>query len=436
MRIWVLGLLIWVVAPIGVTAKDLGIVSTADYLRLPVMAVDSAGIEQVPDSGHILVWFEGEGTVNSASYTNRWTNAGAGGSYVDSVRYANHTYYYFVDQVADIDNDEGNGIYTGVVILYTDGQPWPNDFTFTLADDELADYWAEVTRQGDSIDAYHGWVAQQSSVDNVEDSLFAIIDTLQNQDNWGSRIPDLWPAADSVAYQGSAAGLDSTTVARAVWNTPAANHSGDGTFGRYLDTTVSSVTMGSGAYATTLVAYDTSKAQTVSGVRLAVRNLAQTSLLALITTGSAGAATVNLDADDYLVSATAPGYHFGAFDTISVSGALTDSVLGYQFDPGSPESPSLCRVYGYLFTTEGEAEVGARITAYLPGGVSRYSGLIISPFPTTTTTNDNGFFYLDLIPSSSLTGTPLYEFTISRTDGTILRKRLSVPDSSNWQITW
>ena len=152
----VLTLALLSVVSTAVSAVDLGVVSTADRLRFEVYALDSAGIPATPDSGHVLVWFQGEATANSASYSNRWTNAGAGGAEIDSVRYASHTYYYFADSVADIDNNEGNGVYTGVVVLYTKLLPTPNRFTFTVAGGELSDYWAEVKRIGDSIDAFDG----------------------------------------------------------------------------------------------------------------------------------------------------------------------------------------------------------------------------------------------------------------------------------------
>jgi hypothetical protein len=155
------------VVSISASAVDLGVVSTADRVRFEVCALDSSGIPSPPDSGHVLVWYQGEATANAASYSDRWTNAGAGSAEIDSVRYAGHTYYYFVDSVADIDNDEGNGVYTGVVVLYTKLLPTPNRFTFTLADDELSDCWAEVKRIGDSIDAFDGWIAQQATVTGI-----------------------------------------------------------------------------------------------------------------------------------------------------------------------------------------------------------------------------------------------------------------------------
>ena len=97
----------------------------------------------------------------------------------------------------------------------------------------------------------------------------------------------------------------------------------------------------------------------------------------------------------------------------------------------------MCRVYGFLYNISGIPEPQALVTAQLPSGVVRFSSVIVSPFSVSTTTDSNGYFFFDLIPSDSLipAGTP-YEFTISRTDGTILRQRLTVPDTTQWRLTW
>ena len=192
-------------AAVTADAVDLGVVSTADYVRFEIEALDSAGIATAPDSGQVLVWFEGEAVADAASYTNRWTNAGAGSVYVDSTRYAGHTYYYFVDQVADIDNDEGQGLFTGVVVLFADGGlSTANRFAFTLAGDELADYWAEVHRVGDSIDAYDDWIAQQSEVVNLNGWNPATDLVVADTNRSGERLavmPDHWTDSDSTAIR-------------------------------------------------------------------------------------------------------------------------------------------------------------------------------------------------------------------------------------------
>ena len=66
-----------VITPV-VAAVDLGVVSAADRIRFEVCALDSSGIPSAPDSGHVFVWFQGETNTNAASYSNRWTSAGAG----------------------------------------------------------------------------------------------------------------------------------------------------------------------------------------------------------------------------------------------------------------------------------------------------------------------------------------------------------------------
>jgi len=237
--------------------------------------------------------------------------------------------------------------------------------------------------------------------------------------------------------QGSAAGLDSADIARAVWNTPSANHVLTGSFGQYLDAQVSGIGSGSGAYSVDLVAYDSSKGQTVENVMLAIRSVDQSNLVAVARTSSTGRAGVNLDNDSYLSIASAPGYLFSAFDTIVVSGAGMDTVFGNQFDPGDPGSPSLCRVFGFLYTLQGDSERDALVSAYLPKGVVRTNDAIVLPNAVTSASDSAGYFYLDLIPSDSLIGKDTrYEITINRTDGTVLRKRLKVPNASSWQLTW
>ncbi len=379
MRMVFVGVLLCTILTGVAPGVDLGAVSSADYVRFEIQALDSAGLPVAPDSGHVLVWFEGENTSDAVSYTCRWTNAGAGSVYIDSLRFASHTYYYFVDQVADIDNDEGAGLYTGTVVLYCDGGlPTPNCFAFTLGGDELSDYLVRL--------------------DNLDEPVSGIDD-------------NPWDNSDR---QLTSLDEDNTAVD--------------------LDQAIGIA--GSGAYSVTLLAFDTSNHVVVPGAALGIRNLDQTALLVSAVTDVSGHATANLDAGSYLVTATAPGFMFGAFDTLAISGAKTDTVPGTWFDPGTPSSPSLCRVYGYLFTTDGRAETDAKIIARLPGGVTLQNGNIISPTPVTATVNESGYFYLDLIPSPLLNGSPSYEFTINRSDGTILRKRVSVPNSANWQLSW
>ncbi len=100
-------------------------------------------------------------------------------------------------------------------------------------------------------------------------------------------------------------------------------------------------------------------------------------------------------------------------------------------------SPDLCRVYGFLYDISGNPDANATVTAWLPSGVCRADSTIISPFKIEAGSDELGYFYLDLIPSGNLVpDTTKYEITIARSDGTILRERIAVPDSESWLLTW
>jgi len=295
----------------------------------------------------------------------------------------------------------------------------------------------------------------------ISDSIWAHIDSAWSANTMGSKLRDSLTSKDAIAsavwnvafasgftagsmgdslnnstyVQGGAS--DSASIARWVWNTPQSNHIAASTFGKYLDSEVSGIGSGSGIYSYKVITYDSAVNQPVSGVSIAVRNLDQSALVAVASSDLNGLGAVNLDADSHTVVVRSPGYIFSPFDTIAVTGAGVDTVFGYQFDPGTPSSPNLCRVFGYLLNIDGSPETNGNITAHLPKGVTRISGSIVSPFTISTSTDSLGYWALDIVPNTLLTpSTSQYEFLITRKDGTILRKRVVVPDQTNWQLTW
>ncbi len=194
---------------------------------------------------------------------------------------------------------------------------------------------------------------------------------------------------------------------------------------------------GSGAYAFTVVTYDSANHQTLPGVSVAIRNLAQTALFAASRTDPQGEVSFNLNPAAYLAIADAVGYLFHPFDTITVATAGRDTLFAQRFNPGTPSSAALCRLYGHLFTLSGSPEPNAIVSASLPGGVARSGSLVISPFSVSTTTDSLGYFFLDLIPSDSLIPSGAkYEITINRSDGSILRQRLQIPSALSWRLDW
>ncbi|NOY88746.1 MAG: hypothetical protein GXO93_05050 [FCB group bacterium] len=285
---------------------------------------------------------------------------------------------------------------------------------------------------------YGIWVTSDSNIDIYAPQYLRLIaDSIKGRDS-NLYAEGFWhklaQRADSGAVGGSA---DSASIARWVWNTPQSNHTTSGTFGKYLDAEISGIGSGSGLYAYEVQIYDSTIGQVISGAEVVVRNISQTSLQGVGKSDGNGLSVFNLNTDSFLVMASAPGYIFDAFDTVIVTGSGKDTVFGYQFNPGTPAAPNLCRVYGYLYNVNGQPQEGAKVTASLPSGVVQYGNVIVSPFTVSSTTDSSGYFYLDLIPSDSLVPQgELYEISISRTDGTVLRQRLKIPVTSSWRLVW
>lgn len=374
--------------------------SSEDSVSFAFCALDSLGNPVAADSFFVTVVGPSGDSVFAEAIT-------AASGRLDSIVTAGYPLYVYKAAVADIDGIGSSGGYTVSIAARSSSLFLTTPFagSFQLVGWELDEF-------GDTV----GLAAEYAA--SALDSLGRCLDILDT----------LSPGTMTV---------DSAAVARAVWNSPQSNHTVNGTFGRYLDTEVSGMGAGSGAYATTLVAVDSSGGQPVGGVRIAVRNLDQSGLIAVGGTNASGQIQLNLDADSFVVVASAPGYIFAAYDTLVVEGESVDTVRGYRFDPGEPASPSLCRVYGFLYSVAGTPTSEATITAHLPKGVMRMGELIVSPFPVVAVTDSSGYFYLDVIPSDALVGDDTrYEIAISRPDGSILRKRLKIPSATSWQLTW
>lgn len=195
---------------------------------------------------------------------------------------------------------------------------------------------------------------------------------------------------------------------------------------------------GSGSDLLTIYAIDTSGSdQARSDVKISVKTLAGADY-AVGYSSSGGYTIFNVDAvDTFLVTGKSPGFVWPGDDTIVVVGSQTDSLFGYDIAVGTAASTNICRVYGYFYGIDGLPVEGVSVTARLTDGAVRHKGLIISPYRRTVQSDTAGYFYLDLIPSDSLNpaGTK-YLISADYPSGTVLKKRLAIPDSSTWQMSW
>jgi len=94
-------------------------------------------------------------------------------------------------------------------------------------------------------------------------------------------------------------------------------------------------------------------------------------------------------------------------------------------------------MYGFFYGLDGQPVEGVTVTAALTGGAVRHDSLIISPFERVAVSDSAGYFYIDLIPSNDFdpSGTA-YMITASYPAGSVLKKRVEIPQSSGWLLSW
>ncbi len=195
---------------------------------------------------------------------------------------------------------------------------------------------------------------------------------------------------------------------------------------------------GTGANQVTLTVKDAGDSVTVlNGVRVQVLNQTQTSTEGLLTSNSLGQAIFALNNATYKVRLFKPGYVFVVPESVIVAGTTIKTFYGSAFDPGTPPSPALCRVYGYVKDINNLPVVGAKIEALIKTVPVRYQNVLISPYYKTTITDSNGYWFLDLYPNAILNpSNTKYLFTVTVTSGAILKLETLVPNQSSWELSF
>ncbi|MFH1893903.1 MAG: hypothetical protein ABIK83_14620 [Candidatus Zixiibacteriota bacterium] len=264
--------------------------------------------------------------------------------------------------------------------------------------------------------------AFQALVDSLRDSVYAILDTLQD------------------GFQSHTSSADTGAIARSVWDDDVVALADRRI--RYADsvgTVLSVPSSGSGAYACSLYYFNAADSSAIQGVYARVMNSSQTATSAIGITDSDGLVVMSLDDALYHVWSYRVGYIFSPLpDSVVVSApSIVDSIWATYFDPGSPSSPSLCRVYGWVRDLSGDGITGATVAANVRQSPLRYGSMIISPYFESTVTDTSGYWYLDLIPSGDLDpSTTSYTFSIYYKNGAIAVKSATVPDSTSWVLDW
>ncbi len=395
------------------TANAALVVSTSqrDTLSIPFRALDSLGNDvdlAAGDSLYVTVFSPGGSIVHKDSMAYDDASIVA----AEWEDYEGPGQYVLVELVRTlIGNSSSRGVYS---------------YHITVDDNTAADL---ITTSTGSFQVVN--IAVESSLDSAASAMVVASEALDSLESFSIKLAEILDSVNTVLTTPALATVtesDKHKIAGFVNDSLTASH-GSGSW--------AASGTGSGAYSTTIIAYDSLKRQPLSGVALSIYNLSQTSLKAAVSSDIDGHGDVNLDADTHIVVATAPGYSFPPYDTIVIAGSQSDTVYGVYFQPGFPSLPELCRVWGFVFDVRGYPLAGGQVTAYLPSGAARVNTIILTPTAVSTVIDSTGYFYLDLFPSALLqpTGTP-YEFSITQDNGSVLRRRVVVPTNTAWQLTW
>jgi len=206
-------------------AVDMGIVSANDTINIPVVCMDTLGRKAAPDSSQVFIWYHGEGA-NDYSYSSANSAGGASGAWLDSVRLYGFTSYHFIDQVSDLDSNYASGLFSGMVLLWKQGYPTYNPFSFSKTSNSADDIYPRIdatVSSRSSVDAI--WDEAQSghtSAGTFGKFLDTEITGRSNYDQLTDRV-----------LIGSAEKAD---IADRVWDELAQDHTTDATFGDSLIT--------------------------------------------------------------------------------------------------------------------------------------------------------------------------------------------------------
>jgi len=194
---------------------------------------------------------------------------------------------------------------------------------------------------------------------------------------------------------------------------------------------------GTGSNQVTLTVKNSGDSSVLNGVQVQVLNQTQSATEGLLSTSSLGEAVFALNNGIYKVRIFKPGYVFTVPESVIVSGNTSATFYGSAFNPGTPPSPALCRVYGYVKDINNLPAVGAKVEALNKTVPLKYQSVVISPYYKTTVTDNNGYWYLDLFPNSILTPTDSkYRFNISVPSGSVLRVETTIPNQSSWELAF
>jgi len=189
------------------------------------------------------------------------------------------------------------------------------------------------------------------------------------------------------------------------------------------------ITTGTGANTVTLTVLD-NNSDPVQGIPITIKNSGETLRIAgPASTNIDGEVIFNLDDGSYKALLTSTNiYEPLTSQALTVSGTTTDDYTLTPYSIGTPSSPTLCRVYGWITDANNQVVPSAQIVFKLDTlTTAETSSYLVSTELLVIKTNNEGYFYADLIRSSQYATATDYKVSCEKIG---LKKTITVPDSA------
>lgn len=238
---------------------------------------------------------------------------------------------------------------------------------------------------------------------------------------------------DTTELQGSASGLTITDIREAVHFAFTSTYGGStGTMGKAIVDAASCNPSGSNTITITLKR-DSDSTAIIGGT---VQVKTDGTFYYIGDTDNNGMVSFLSDNDTLFVYVDAHPITFTTPETLRIDGNEDVTYYGTPFDPGSPASANLCRVYGWVKDINDNLIVGAKVEMSITSGPVRYGNVPISRYIKTTTTNSSGYWYLNVYRTADLTpATTKYRVYIYIPSGEVARRDITVAGDTQ-EFTW
>lgn len=163
----------------AVANVNLGIKKADEFIVIPLLVLDSAGVDRKPDSIQVLTWLDGGAALQFSVSNTTYPFSGIG---VDTSKIFADTTYWYVKQISTIDGTPTPQNYNLAidVITWTKVIATHNRATVQVISDSLEVMVDDITFIRDTVQGIIDTVQLQDNIHVlIRDTVYATIDTLQ-----------------------------------------------------------------------------------------------------------------------------------------------------------------------------------------------------------------------------------------------------------------